>query len=358
MCGRVPSVQHRTGITIVQHPRERRHPFGTVRIARMGLGNVTIHVSGGGSDLLEPPAGAAVLFPDPSSSLLSEMPPTARPAHIVAIDGTWAQAAQLRRTHRVLARLPAVRLAPATPSRYRIRQEPNARAVSTLEAIICALEILEPETEGLTALLSSFDAMIDDQLRRRGAHPHTPRHRHTWRVRQPLPEVFANGSSHIALIYAELHQPRGQDRRFALRVTAARAEPRAIVDALVRSPIPPSAARIKNMELGRLSLDDALDAATLATELRRVIRPTDTLVAWAQTPAQVLRELGFEQPFLSAKHHFANQTGGRLGTIDDVVAGLGGPPVEAWVPGRAGREVAQLARVVSAMRVQGLPSAP
>jgi hypothetical protein len=56
------------------------------------------------------------------------------------------------------------------PSRYRIRREPNAKALSTVEAAVAALRILEPETSGLDQLLSAFDAMVEGQL----AHPRSP----------------------------------------------------------------------------------------------------------------------------------------------------------------------------------------
>ena len=35
MCGLVRSVDHRTRVLIIQHGAERRHPFGTVRLARL-----------------------------------------------------------------------------------------------------------------------------------------------------------------------------------------------------------------------------------------------------------------------------------------------------------------------------------
>ena len=352
LCERIASVDNRTAITIVQHPRERRHPFGTARIARLGLGNVAVHVVGREATGLRLPADAALLFPDPGAPVLSAMPAADRPTHLVAIDGTWAHAAQLRRSHPELASLRAVTLAPEGPSRYRIRREPNEQAISTIEAIVRALKVLEPETAGLDALLASFDAMIDDQLERRGEHPQTPRHRHTPRAKKPWPEVFRTDSDDIALVCAELHQPRGQELRFPLRVVAARAHPGPLVDALVNSPIPPSASRVRNMELGPLAFEGALDPATLAEALRGVIRPADTIVAWAQSPGSMLRALGFTQPFLSAKHYYAHPRDGRLGSIDDVVAELGGGPVEPWARGRAGRQIAQLARIVAAMRAR------
>lgn len=357
ICDRVAAVDNRTGLTIVQDRREERHPFGTVRIARLGLSHLTTHVVDRGSEEFQLPIGAAVLFPDEGAPVLSALSDSERPRHLVVIDGTWAQASQLRRNHPALAPLPGVRLAPEGPSRYRIRREPHEQAVSTIEAIVRALKILEPETPGLDGLLTSFDSMIDDQLLRRSRHAYAPRHRHSPRIKKPLPEVFRRESEDVALVYIELHQPAGQAARFALRVTAARPHRCQLVDLLVRSPLPPSAQRTKNMELGSLCVDDALEPEEVTERLRALLRPTDTVVAWAQKTGPALRSLGVRQPFLSAKHHYANHVDGRVGSLDDVVAGLGGPRIEPWAPGRAGRQIAQLDRVVAAMRAGAVPGA-
>ena len=46
-----------------------------------------------------------------------------------------------------------------------IRKEPRPNYVSTLEAVMLALQILEPETDRTGRLLAAFDAMIDTQIR-------------------------------------------------------------------------------------------------------------------------------------------------------------------------------------------------
>ena len=60
--------------------------------------------------------------------------------------------------------LPRYRLNPLNPSRYRIREEPNRQSLSTLEATVAALEILEPRTVGTQQLLRAFDRMVESQL--------------------------------------------------------------------------------------------------------------------------------------------------------------------------------------------------
>ncbi|MDH4016770.1 MAG: DTW domain-containing protein, partial [Actinomycetota bacterium] len=94
-----------------------------------------------------------------------------QPPALVVLDGTWSQARNLHRANPWLHDLPHYSLRPLAPTRYRIRKAPRPEYVSTLEAIVRALELLEPETRGLDRLLGVFDTMIDRQLAREGRNP-------------------------------------------------------------------------------------------------------------------------------------------------------------------------------------------
>jgi hypothetical protein len=167
ICGDVVAVGNRTPVVIVQHPRERRHPFGTVRIARLGLRRVDVHVAS--STLADcvvcppcAPPGAALLFPAPDATPLDA---NAHPSALVVVDGTWPTARRLVRDNAWLQQLPRVRLSPSRPGRYRIRRAPRPGfQLSTIEAVVEALRILEPDTHGLDGLLTAFDCMIDRQI--------------------------------------------------------------------------------------------------------------------------------------------------------------------------------------------------
>ncbi|MCA9709388.1 MAG: DTW domain-containing protein [Myxococcales bacterium] len=168
VCGSIQPVDHRTPVVVVQHPRERRHPFGTVRLARLGLRRVRVHVASRGADGLTrcppcAPAGAVLLYPTPDALPIDALPRP--PAALVVVDGTWSTAHKLVRDNPWLAALPTVRLAPPRPGRYRIRRAPRpAVQLSTIEAIALALIALEPDNERLTALLAAFDDMVEHQL--------------------------------------------------------------------------------------------------------------------------------------------------------------------------------------------------
>ena len=179
LCGRVPSVANRTRVTILQHPRERFHAIGTARIARLGLANSEVLLPRAVArrslripvDLLP---GSALLFPGDSARELAELDPGDSPQGLVVLDGTWSQARSLLRENPGLGDLPRVKLSPAAPSRYRIRKEPRGNYVSTIEAIVQALALIEPETPGLDGLMEIFETMIDEQIVYAARNPRRP----------------------------------------------------------------------------------------------------------------------------------------------------------------------------------------
>jgi len=64
-----------------------------------------------------------------------------------------------------LHELPHLVIRPECESNYRIRKQPRRGCLSTIEALVHALQVMEPEIQGLPQLLAAFDSMVDDQLR-------------------------------------------------------------------------------------------------------------------------------------------------------------------------------------------------
>lgn len=167
---------NRTFVTILQHPRERFHAIGTARIAQLGLEKARIVVprdcfTRSLEQRFDVAPGTGLLFPRPGARLLEDLDEHERPSGLIVLDGTWSQARGLYRENEWLGDLPHYALQPPAPTRYRIRKAPRAEYISTLEAIVRALEILEPETTGLQALLGVFDTMIDRQIVHQGRNP-------------------------------------------------------------------------------------------------------------------------------------------------------------------------------------------
>src|SRR3954468_16996079 len=123
-CASIPTIDNRTEVLILQHRRERFHPFNTARIIQKALRNSHLladHTNNLAMQLrLKPRAG--LLFPGPTALLVSDLTFEQRPEQLVVLDGTWHQAKTLVRAIPALQSLPRYRLAPTVPSRYRIRR--------------------------------------------------------------------------------------------------------------------------------------------------------------------------------------------------------------------------------------------
>ncbi len=145
-------------------------PIGTAHMARLCLPNAELHV---GVRVSEMPAlqrtladrsrPIGLLYPDAAARDIIADPP-AGPVTLVLVDGTWAHARKLVRDNPELAALPRYAFHPPAPSEYRIRKEPSADYVSTIESLALVLGALEGDPDKFKALLVPFRAMIDAQI--------------------------------------------------------------------------------------------------------------------------------------------------------------------------------------------------
>lgn len=87
---------------------------------------------------------------------------------LVVPDGTWRKARKLLHLNPLLAALPRVILVGDAVSRYRLRKAPGPGALSTVEAIAQALQVLEAPTS-FEPLLRPFDVLIEGQIAAMGA---------------------------------------------------------------------------------------------------------------------------------------------------------------------------------------------
>ncbi|MEM7457340.1 MAG: tRNA-uridine aminocarboxypropyltransferase [Planctomycetota bacterium] len=169
-CDVIPDINNKIDVLIIQDRREHFHAFNTARIVDAALSRSQL-VVGRQEELIKRTLplkpGAGVLFPGPEAKLISELAPEERPEQLVVLDGTWHHAKQLFRKLPPLQNLPRYRIDPEQPGNYRIRKEPNEKALSTIEATVEAMRALEPETEGWDELINAFTIMIDRQI----AHP-------------------------------------------------------------------------------------------------------------------------------------------------------------------------------------------
>ncbi len=177
LCDQVPRVPTRTRVLVVLHHAETQKPSNTGRLALRCLPNSGAVIRGAPD---QPPAPAldwaehgdpVLLFPHPEARPLSDFCDGPRPVTLVVPDGTWRQAQRVRRRVAGLGDVPCAFVTRDAPSAYRLRRTPDARRLSTMEAIAEALCLLEG-AEGPAAralLLDIFQVMVERSLRGRAS---------------------------------------------------------------------------------------------------------------------------------------------------------------------------------------------
>ena len=181
LCALIPQLDSRTRVLLLQHPSEVGHALNTARLADLGLLNAELRVGEVFEDLatlLNPPGyQARLLFPGEDAQLIDTAEPSdeSLPWLLVVPDGTWRKARKLLHLNPLLAQLPRATLPEGAVSRYRLRKAPGPGALSTLEAIVQALEILEAPTS-FAPLLSPFEALIEGQIEAMGADTYQRNH--------------------------------------------------------------------------------------------------------------------------------------------------------------------------------------
>ena len=167
LCALIPSLDSRTRVLLLQHPSEVDHALNTARLAALGLNNAQLLVGEVFEDLptllSAPGYQARLLFPADDAQPLQAYASSDEPLLLVVPDGTWRKARKMLHLNPLLAALPRVTLAEGAVSRYRLRKAPAAGALSTVEAIVQALQTLEAPM-CFEALLKPFDALIEGQI--------------------------------------------------------------------------------------------------------------------------------------------------------------------------------------------------
>jgi DTW domain-containing protein YfiP len=165
LCALIPRLENRTRVLLLQHPSEVGHALNTARLAALGLADAELLVGEDFSGLDLSDWDAWLLFPGESAVALAELAaqPVDKPRLLVVPDGTWRKARKLLHLNPNLAALPRVVLPEGLTSRYRLRKAPAEGALSTIEAVVHALDALDaPHSHA--DLLRPFDALIEGQI--------------------------------------------------------------------------------------------------------------------------------------------------------------------------------------------------
>lgn len=169
LCALIPDLPSRTEVLVLQHPDEVDHALNTANLAVLGLRNATLWVGEVFEALpdwlAEPGYRPCLLFPGEQARPINALgaDEDRRPVRLVVPDGSWRKARKLLYLNPALQALPRVTLLDAPPSRYRLRKAPMEGSLSTLEAIVEVLNVLEAPAD-YRELLKPFDALIEGQI--------------------------------------------------------------------------------------------------------------------------------------------------------------------------------------------------
>jgi DTW domain-containing protein YfiP len=285
-------VENRIPVVILQHPRERTHPFNTVRLAELGLGRVEVHIDYAGCLRRDPAPlgdldGCALLYPTPGARDVTTLAPSEVPRRLLVIDGTWHHARTLYRDIPVLQSLPHLTLPSHLRSAFQIRQQPNIHCLSTIEAVVFALQALEPETQGLEALLESFDVMQRRQL---------PMLTGAGRIRKPkraresraIPRRLVEGYDSLVVAYAESVAEHGDsERRVLLCCSAERPATGERFHRVIQHPTI-SDPHLECFGLSRADVTGGVSAEEFERQWASFLGGGDNLAAWNQSTLDLL----------------------------------------------------------------------
>jgi DTW domain-containing protein YfiP len=369
-CAHVTPVETRTRLLLLQHPRERYVAIGTARMASLCLPNSELllgtdfHGSAPLSRALSDPSRPPILlYPGEGAIDITANPP-AGPVTLVVVDGTWSQTKKLVRINPTLAELPRYAFVPPRPSDYRIRKEPDAASVATIEALVYALGALEGDPERLTALLAPFRAMIDFQIAcEQDSRDQPTRHaQHRSRVRrQRVPRVISDRLADIVCVAAEANawpysaRATGEAPPDELVHWAAVRPATGEIFSVFRAPthqLAPGTVRHTGLDeaaiLGGGSLEE------LHLRWRGFLRDRDVVCSWGHYETNLFLASGGALPGqrLDLRHVARDVSRGTVGALSDYrdrhPPAVAPSLVPQLVPGRAGRKLEAITDIVRA----------
>ena len=358
------SVAQRTDAELVflQHPRESNNPIGTARMAHLAVAGSQLRV---GIRFAADPVVTAmlgdatrrsvVLYPSADARPAEELRDSAVPLRIFILDGTWWQAKKLWRLNPWLAALPAYRLSPSAPGQYRIRREPAAHCLATIEAVSQLLDAMAGEQGVHAPMLRPFFTMVDRQITHSQSAERTPRMRkrpRAFHICADLQKLVASqpnllvvhgegngwpvkksGNSDIEIMQWLAIRPATGERFHALLKTRTRAP-----DVLC------------NQALTEAQLVDAIGLPEFLARWEAFTRPDDVWCSWGHFSALLMRQAGGTPSPAMNLHKLCNMwLRRRVLHVEDALQALGDPLPEAEFPGRGGRRIIQMAATVRAL---------
>jgi DTW domain-containing protein YfiP len=365
-CGALPRIETETRVVILQHPRERDMPIGTARMASLCLPQAELHVGLRWGDSLplaralrDPARPPILLYPGPGAGDILRAPPRG-PVTLIVVDGTWSQAKSVVRDNPVLQALPRYAFAPPSPSQYRIRREPRADYVSTIEAVMHVLGALEGEPARFLRLLDPLRAMVDAQLacqarapRRRVRQPRGPRP-----ARSRIPAMVAQRFDDLVCVVGEANAwpyRAGVDSppEELVHWVAHRVATGEMFDMIAAPERPLSPSTTFHSELTEHDLRGGAPRAELLAQFARFVRPSDVVCAWGHHGPGLLVAGGGGLPpaRLDLRFEARRMANRKLGSLEAYAETMGPLPRPLTI-GRAGKRLAMIVEIVRAWQTR------
>lgn len=169
LCALARPTAHHTEVLVLQHPQEQRQAKNSVAMLRLSLAHCEVVVGERFAPaalkalLHRPGRETRLLYPDVPAAPAPPAPGTTvdAPLRLVVIDATWRKSLRMLLEQPALAALPRLSLEAPAPTRYRaIRAARRADQVSTLEATVQALAMLEGPGFDAAPLLDAFGCFV------------------------------------------------------------------------------------------------------------------------------------------------------------------------------------------------------
>lgn len=360
-CDAVTQVPSQTHVVFIQHPREAKVPISTCRMAHLSLPNSELHIglSAVGNPALEAlcakPGGVAVLFPSESAVDIDEL--TEPPETLVVIDGTWSNAKKVVEKCPLLSKLPRLKFFPEQPGNYRIRKEPEAHCLATIEATAFVLERLEKAPARFSPILTAFDAMVEKQLDYIRANPTTgSRHKNRKKrntVRLDPTAVLRDRELVVVFGEANAWPMTDPDRPLPdepelVQLVAERVSTGERFERLLR-PARPLGPRVPlHLDVSAETIIAADGRADVLTAWRAFTRPGDLMIGWGRFCRDLLdREGVAPDEFLNLRSVLGQLLDGASGSVEALAQSLGAELPDGR--GRAMRRLTSLAFVTRAV---------
>ncbi len=175
ICESIPSLDLMTRLCVVVHHRELKRTTNTGRLALKALVNSEMRVRGVTreildlSDLLTPEYRSLLLYPSEDAEDLTPefILKDPRPIQLIVPDGNWRQASKVHYRHHEFKDVPRVMIRAPNQAKFHMREEHRTEGMATLEAIACAMGVIEGEGVKV-ALMKLYNKKLVATLMGRG----------------------------------------------------------------------------------------------------------------------------------------------------------------------------------------------